>query len=204
MWNSLAQVLVKIASPGVPDFYQGNEIWAFDLVDPDNRRPVNYAVRRQMLASLRAQAERNRSGLMDRLRENVCDGAIKMFVTSEALRFRRDNPELFSQGSYTGLAAEGNRARHVVAFSRATENQMLLALTGRFFLKLCNSHGKPIGDVWGNTTLVLPKKIRYESFRDVFTGQTLQVQRSEGRAFLSLNKVFSQCPAALLFAETHN
>jgi (1->4)-alpha-D-glucan 1-alpha-D-glucosylmutase len=98
MWNSLAQVLVKIASPGVPDFYQGNEIWAFDLVDPDNRRAVNYEVRRQMLAGLRAQAERNRAELMDRLRENLCDGAIKMFITSEALRFRRDHPELFSQG----------------------------------------------------------------------------------------------------------
>ena len=204
MWNSLAQVLVKIASPGVPDFYQGNEIWAFDLVDPDNRRPVNYAVRRQMLASLRAQAERNRSGLMDRLRENVCDGAIKMFVTSEALRFRRDNPELFSQGSYTGLAAEGSRARHVVAFSRATENQMLVALTGRFFLKLCNSHGKPIGDVWGNTTVALPKKAAHESFQNIFTGQTITARQTDGRLVLPLNEVFSQCPVALLVAETRH
>jgi (1->4)-alpha-D-glucan 1-alpha-D-glucosylmutase len=204
MWNSLAQVLVKIASPGVPDFYQGNEIWAFDLVDPDNRRAVNYEGRRKMLASLRTQAERNRSGLMDRLRENLCDGAIKMFITSEALRFRRDHPELFSQGSYTGLAAEGSRARHVVAFARATENQMMVALTGRFFLRLCNSHGKPIGDVWGNTTVALPKKGGHETFQNVLTGQTITAQRSDGRLLLPLNEVFSQCPVALLVAEGRN
>jgi (1->4)-alpha-D-glucan 1-alpha-D-glucosylmutase len=201
MWNSIAQLLVKIASPGVPDFYQGNEIWAFDLVDPDNRRAVNYEVRRKMLTSLRAEAARNRVELLDRLRENLCDGAIKMFVTSEALRFRRDHPELFSQGSYTGLVSEGSRARHAVAFSRATENQMVVALTGRFFLRLCNSHGKPIGDVWGNTTVALPKKARYESFQNVFTGQTITAQSSDGRLLLPLNEVFSQCPVALLFAE---
>jgi (1->4)-alpha-D-glucan 1-alpha-D-glucosylmutase len=200
IWNSLAQVLVKIASPGVPDFYQGNELWAFDLVDPDNRRGVNYEVRGQMLGSLLAQAARDRSALMDRLRENPCDGAIKMFITSEALRFRRDHPELFSQASYTGLAADGSRARHVVAFARAMENQMVVALTGRFFLKLCNSHGKPIGDVWGNTTVALPKKTGHETFQNIFTGQTITARRSDGRLFLPLNEVFSQCPVALLFA----
>jgi (1->4)-alpha-D-glucan 1-alpha-D-glucosylmutase len=204
MWNSIAQVLVKIASPGVPDFYQGNEMWAFDLVDPDNRRAVNYEVRRQMLASLRAQAARNPVELMDRLRESLCDGAIKMFITSEALRFRRDHPELFSQGSYTGLVAEGSRARHVVAFSRAMGNQMLVALTGRFFLRMCNSHAKPIGDVWGNTTVALPKKVGHESFRNVFTGQTITAQRSDGQLVLPLSEVFSQCPAALLFAESRH
>ena len=202
MWNSIAQLLVKIASPGVPDFYQGNEMWAFDLVDPDNRRPVNYELRRQMLTTLRAQAARNRGELLDRLRENLCDGAMKMFVTSEALRFRRDHPEVFSQGDYTGLVAEGGRARHVVAFSRATERQTVLALTGRFFLRLCNSHGKPYGDIWGTTTVALPKKTSHESFRNVFTGQTITAQRLDGRLVLPLNEVFSQCPVALLYAET--
>jgi (1->4)-alpha-D-glucan 1-alpha-D-glucosylmutase len=205
LWNSVAQVLIKIASPGVPDFYQGNEIWAFDLVDPDNRRPVNYEARSKMLAGLRAQADRDRPGLLDRLRENLCDGAIKMFIASEALRFRRDHRELFSQGSYTGLAPEGGRARHVVAFARAIENQSMVALTARFFLKLCNSHGKPIGDVWGNTTVALPRKTRHESFQDIFTGQTITAQKSEdGSLVLPLNKVFSQCPVALLFAETRS
>jgi (1->4)-alpha-D-glucan 1-alpha-D-glucosylmutase len=204
MWNSVAQVLVKIASPGVPDFYQGNEIWAFDLVDPDNRRAVNYELRRQMLGNLRTQAERNPAELLDRLRENLCDGAIKMFITSQALRFRREHAELFSQGSYTGLAAEGSRARHVVGFSRATDNEMVLALTGRFFLRMCNSHAKPIGDVWGNTAVALPKKAGHESFRNIFNGQTITAHESDGRMVLPLNEVFSQCPVALLYAESRS
>jgi (1->4)-alpha-D-glucan 1-alpha-D-glucosylmutase len=204
LWNSIAQVLLKIASPGVPDFYQGNEIWAFDLVDPDNRRPVEYEVRKKMLTSLRESAASDRPSLMDRLRENPCDGAIKMFVTSEMLRFRRDHAELFSQASYTGLVPEGSRERHIVAFARATKNQMMIAVAGRFFLKLCNSHGKPVGDVWGNTTITLPRKSSYENFRDIFTGQVIAAQRSDGHLVLPVNKIFSHCPVALLFAEGRN
>ncbi|MGA2879789.1 MAG: malto-oligosyltrehalose synthase [Bryobacteraceae bacterium] len=202
MWNSVAQLVLKIASPGVPDFYQGNDLWAFDLVDPDNRRAVNYDLRRQMLKSLQEQTERDRAALVDRLRENLCDGAIKLYVTSEALRFRRDHRDLFAQGSYTALAAEGSRDRHVVAFSRATENQTLIAVTGRFFLKLCNSHNKPFGDVWGNTTVELPKKAAHRTFHDIVTGETLTAEQREGGLFLPVSKVFSHCPVALLFAES--
>jgi (1->4)-alpha-D-glucan 1-alpha-D-glucosylmutase len=204
LWNSVSQVLLKIASPGIPDFYQGNELWAFDLVDPDNRRPVNYERRSKMLADLRTQAAQNRPALVERLRENLCDGAIKMFVTREALCFRRRHATLFSEGSYTAMASEGSRERYVVAFARATEKQMMIAIAGRFFLKLCNSHGKPFGDVWGNTTVALPRKSRFESFQDIFTGQTIPVEQVDGRAVLPLSKAFSQCPVALLFAETAN
>jgi (1->4)-alpha-D-glucan 1-alpha-D-glucosylmutase len=202
MYNSIAQLVLKIASPGVPDFYQGNDLWAFDLVDPDNRRAVNYDVRRQMLKGLQEQAGRDKAALVERLRENLCDGAIKLYVTSEALRFRREHRDLFAQGSYTALAAEGNRARHVVAFSRAIAAQTLIAVTGRFFLKLCNSHNKPIGDVWGNTTVALPKKTAHMRFRDIFTGDTITAEERDGSLFLPVNKVFSRCPVALLFAES--
>jgi (1->4)-alpha-D-glucan 1-alpha-D-glucosylmutase len=202
MWNSIAQLVVKIASPGVPDFYQGNDLWAFDLVDPDNRRPVNYDVRRQMLKRLAEQAARDRATLVDRLRENLCDGAIKLYITSEALRFRRDHRHLFAQGSYTALGGEGSRSRHVVAFARATANQMLLAVTGRFFLKLCNSHSQPIGDTWGNTTIALPRNTAHTSFREIFTGEIVHAEQSEGGLFLPVNKVLARCPVALLFAES--
>jgi len=200
MWNSLGQMLLKVASPGVPDFYQGTDLWAFDLVDPDNRRAVNYNARRQMLKSFQ-EAARDRAALVDRLRENPCDGAIKLYLTQQALRFRRDRRQLFAEGSYTALAAEGARARHVIAFSRALANQTLIALTGRFFYKLCNSHGKPIGDVWGNTTVALPKKSEDTSFTDIFTGETLTAEPREGGLVLPLSKVFTHCPVALLFAE---
>jgi (1->4)-alpha-D-glucan 1-alpha-D-glucosylmutase len=202
MYNSIAQLLLKIASPGVPDFYQGNDLWAFHLVDPDNRRAVDYDIRRQMLKSLREQATRDRAELLDRLRENLCDGAIKLYITSQALRFRRDHRDLFTQGSYVALAAEGNRARHVVAFMRTRAKQNLLVLAGRFFLKLCNSHNQPVGDVWGNTTIALPKKAEHLNFRDVFTGEAIAAEQREDGLFLPLNKVFSRCPVALLFAES--
>ncbi len=195
MWNSIAQLAVKIASPGIPDFYQGNDLWAFDLVDPDNRRPVDYAARREMLAKLREQAARDRAALVNRLMENPCDGAIKLYVTCEALRYRREHRDLFLQGSYTGLVAEGNRARHVVAFARALENQTMLAVTGRFFLKL------PSGDVWGTTTIPLPKKTASQTFRDVFTGQTITAEQRGDGLYLAVNKIFSHCPVALLYTE---
>jgi (1->4)-alpha-D-glucan 1-alpha-D-glucosylmutase len=202
MWNSLGQLLLKIASPGVPDFYQGTDLWAFDLVDPDNRRAVNYDARRKMLKSFDEQAARDRAALVDRLRENPCDGAIKLYVTREALRFRRDHHDLFAQGSYTVSGLEGIRGRHVIAFSRTLGKQTLIALTGRFFYKLCNSHGKPIGDVWGNTAVAVPKKTEFTSFRDIFTAETVTAEPREGGLFLPLSRVFSHLPVALLFAES--
>ena len=201
MWNSIAQVVLKIASPGVPDFYQGNELWAFDLVDPDNRRPIDYGVRRQLLNTLQEQAARNRLALVDRLRENPCDGALKLYTTREALLFRREHRDLFELGSYTGLAAEGERARHIVAFCRTTPNQSLVAVTGRFFLKLCDRQSEPIGDVWGNTSVALPKRTKHLSFCNIFTGETIQAEQREDRVFLNISRVLSRWPVALLFAE---
>jgi (1->4)-alpha-D-glucan 1-alpha-D-glucosylmutase len=202
LWNSLAQLVLKIASPGVPDFYQGNELWIFDLVDPDNRRPVNYQTRRQMLESLRESAGRGRAAFLDRLRDSFCDGAIKMYLTREALRFRREHRELFAHGSYAGLAVDGALARHVVTFARAIPGQMLIAAAGRFFLKLCGSHNQPAGEVWSGTAIALPKKTAPIHFRDIFSDEKVCAEQRENGLFLPLNKVFARCPVALLFAES--
>ncbi len=121
MWNSLSQVVLKIASPGVPDFYQGNELWSLHLVDPDNRQPVDFDRRRKMLSKLREKEAADPAALMDRLMSNPCDGAIKLFITHRALRFRRDHRQLFAAGSYIPLAADGSRSNHVVAFARPVE-----------------------------------------------------------------------------------
>jgi len=201
IWNSLSQVVLKMASPGVPDFYQGNELWSFHLVDPDNRQPVDFDRRRKLLAKLREKEAADPAALMDRLISNPCDGAIKLFVTHRALSFRRDHPELFSAGSYIPLASGGNRANHVVAFARQWSGQTVIALVGRFFLKIRNSHPAPIGDVWGNATILLPKKIKHVGFQDVLTGQTVTLEEREGEPSLALAKVFAHCPVALLFAE---
>jgi len=202
MWNSLSQLLVKVASPGVPDFYQGSELWNFHLVDPDNRQPVDYEMRSQMARKLQSEGEKDQAALLARLTNRPCDGAIKLFLTSRALRFRREQLELFAEGSYLPLAAKGSRSNHVIAFARVFEGRTVLALASRFYVRLCNSHGVPWGEqTWGNTTVVLPKKIAAAGFRDIFSGQRVEAERHGEESGLSLAKVFASCPVALLFSE---
>jgi (1->4)-alpha-D-glucan 1-alpha-D-glucosylmutase len=200
IWNSISQVLLKVASPGMPDFYQGNELWCFDLVDPDNRRPVNFELRREMLAKLRPKAGSDTAALVERLAGSPCDGAIKLYVTSRALRLRKDHRELFAQGSYIPLTATGNRANHAVGFARSLAGKTVIALAGRFFLRLLNSHAAPAGEVWGNTAAVLPRKIEQQCFQNVFTGQIVSIEQRDGEAAIPLAKAFSHCPVALLLS----
>jgi (1->4)-alpha-D-glucan 1-alpha-D-glucosylmutase len=201
MWNSLSQVLLKIASPGMPDFYQGNELWCLDLVDPDNRHPVDYEIRRSILEKLRAKDDGGEAELLGRLVASPCDGAVKLFIASRALRFRRDHAELFAHGSYTSLVANGTRSNNVVAFTRELESKAVTAVAGRFFLKMCNSHRSPVGDVWGNTSVVLPKKMDHTRFQEVFTGQSIAVENRDGKMCLPLAAVFSHCSVALLVSQ---
>jgi (1->4)-alpha-D-glucan 1-alpha-D-glucosylmutase len=201
IWNSISQLVLKVASPGVPDFYQGSEIWSFNLVDPDNRHPVDFEIRKQLAAKLRPEPPGDPAALVCRLANNPCDGAIKLYITSQALRFRREQAELFSNGNYVPLAAEGDRADHVIALARVFQGKTILALAGRFFLRLCNAHQVPWGPVWENTELVLPKKIRAHNFRDVFTGRTVEADPHDDHSTLPLAKVLSHCPVALLFSE---
>ncbi len=200
MWNALSQLLLKIVSPGIPDFYQGSELWSFNLVDPDNRQPVDYQLRREMAAKLRRESEGNPAALVCRLANNPCDGGIKLYVTSCALRFRREHPELFAEGNYLPVGSQGSRANHVVALARTYRGKTVVAVAGRFFLRLCNSHNVPWGDVWSNTSLVLPRKIAARSFREVFTGQAIDAEQQDENSLLPLGKIFAQCPVALLFS----
>jgi (1->4)-alpha-D-glucan 1-alpha-D-glucosylmutase len=198
MWNSLSQLVLKIASPGMPDFYQGNELWCLDLVDPDNRHQVDYEVRRSMLEKLRMKDDGGQAALLGRLVAGPCDGAVKMYITSRALRFRKEHAELFGHGSYTSLVATGSRSRNVIAFARGQESKNVIVVVGRFFLRMCNSHRSPVGDIWGNTCVVLPKKIDHTRFQDVFTGQTIDAENRDGKMCLPLTTAFSHCSVALL------
>ncbi len=188
MLASLAQTLVKVVAPGVPDFYQGTELWDLSLVDPDNRRPVDFAGRRALLDALRAGVEADRRGLVRRLIAAPEDGRVKLFVTSEALRFRRANRDLFERGAYVPLEARGARAGHVIAFARVAGERAAVALAGRFFLKL----GPPGARTWGDTEVALPAGRR---FRDAFTGRELRV---EGGGGLRAAEAFAEMPVALL------
>jgi (1->4)-alpha-D-glucan 1-alpha-D-glucosylmutase len=201
MLNSLSQTLLKIVSPGVPDFYQGTEVWSFTLVDPDNRRQVDYEERRALLASLRGAGEAGDSTeFVKGLLEKPGDGRVKMYVTSRALNFRRGRAELFSRGRYEPLSARGRRAENVLAFARARGEEACVAIAARFFTRLgVRAEGAlSLGaQVWGDTVLPLGE-LGAGRWRDVFTGR--EFEADEGGA-LRLAEVLSPLPVALLSRE---
>ncbi len=148
--NSLSQALIKLTAPGVPDIYQGNEIWDMSLVDPDNRRPVDYEVRRKLLKDLEA-------GMTpEAIVARSDDGLTKMHVTRKALHLRRNRPELFGkEGTYTPIMAQGPKADHVVAFARGNG---AVTVAVRLPIKL--------GGDWGETSINLPEGTWTNEFTD--------------------------------------
>ena len=131
-FNSLSQVLLKITSPGIPDFYQGNELWDLSLVDPDNRRKVDYDLRAKLLAQL-PQPDPEKARQMV---ETKADGRIKLYVTSQALHFRNANRALFDQGSYQSLVVGGKQAEHVAAFARSSADKQVIVAVPRLLARL--------------------------------------------------------------------
>jgi (1->4)-alpha-D-glucan 1-alpha-D-glucosylmutase len=199
IWNSLSQTLLKICSPGVPDFYQGSEIWDFSLVDPDNRRPVDYSLRRCLLNKLHMLEAQGAARLVKQLTQEPADGAIKLYVTSRALQFRKHNRDLFARGAYIPLRAAGNRQNHVIAFARALDGRTAIAAAGRFFIALGADKRPPVGEAaWGGSVLQLRKDSYAGAFRDVFTGRILEVEKRNGKYTLPLAGVFTHLPVAVL------
>ncbi len=202
MLNSLSQVLLKTAAPGVPDFYQGNEIWNFSLVDPDNRRPVDYALRRSLLETLDDEEHGDAAALVTRLMEEPTDGAIKMYVTSRALRFRKANRSLFAKGACRPLHIAGQRQNHVVAFARTLGRSVALAVAGRYFMALGAGNRLPVGaEAWDDTVVLLRKGLRSATYFDVFTRQHVPVESHRGKTALPAARIFSHIPVALLVSE---
>jgi (1->4)-alpha-D-glucan 1-alpha-D-glucosylmutase len=203
IYNSLAQVAIKVGAPGVPDFYQGTELWDFSLVDPDNRRPVDYERRRSLLADLDGrQQQEGRLSLVTSLMEAPHDDRLKLYATTTALRFRRERRAIFEQGGYVPLAANGARAVHVFAFSRELEGQQVLVIVPRLVATLGgDGDHAPLGEgAWGNTRLELPDVPR-ASYRDIFTDACVQVRREGGTPFLPMSDVLRHFPVAVLAPE---
>jgi (1->4)-alpha-D-glucan 1-alpha-D-glucosylmutase len=159
--NSLTQLVLKCTVPGVPDFYQGNEIWDFSMVDPDNRRPVDFTLRAEMLESLAEPAE---------LMKEWQSGAIKLFATQRLLKTRAEHPELFSNGKYQPLETAGDFQESCFAFLRHAGDSQLLVIVPRLSARI----GFPAtGDLW-RKTIVKCESAR--EFRDIFTGEMLRVE----------------------------
>lgn len=198
MCNALAQTLLKLTAPGVPDFYQGTESWNFSLVDPDNRRPVDYARLREMLAQLRVSDEQGRAALVDTLLDRAADGRIKLYLTQRLLQFRRTQPELFARGSYEPLVVEGARAEHVIAFARRWQERTVVVVATRFFTRLLGERAWPLGaEIWGSTSLALAGDLA-GCYQDVLAGRQVCTQTQAGGASLSLADICAHLPVALL------
>jgi (1->4)-alpha-D-glucan 1-alpha-D-glucosylmutase len=203
--NSLSQVLLKIASPGVPDTYQGTELWDFSLVDPDNRRPVDYDLRRRLLCELKAQTAEVGTNLAEfarRLAETKEDGRVKLYVTWRALHARRDHPGLFTTGDYLPAEAVGSRGDHVCAFVRRAEGAVAVAAAPRLMTRLVAQTGElPVGAaVWEDTQLLLPGVEPGRRLRNVFTGEEVVVREREGKSMVAAADVFANFPVALMLA----
>jgi len=200
MYNSLSQAALRCLSPGTPDMYQGTEMWSFTLVDPDNRGPVDFARRARLLHSLDRQAtEHGRATLVTGLMKHWIDGAIKLYVTSQALRYRRGHAELFKSGHYVPLQANGPRARHVCSFGWYRDDQRLLVLAPRLVARLtrCGEILPLSAEAWGETSLVLPKRFG-GSYRNILTDETTTCASAGGQCILRLAEVLRILPVAVL------
>ncbi len=162
--NSLSQTLLKLTSPGVPDIYQGNEIWDYSLVDPDNRRPVDYRPRREMLEALSAFTS-------DELMQNWPDGRIKMFLTQRVLQFRREHVDLFQRGEYLPLVASGTFTECCVNFARRLGDQWIVVIAPRLSSRI---GFPPIAERWKDTTLEFPETLSLEHAHNLFTCRKLR------------------------------
>lgn len=191
--NSLSQVVLKLGSPGVPDFYQGTELWDLSLVDPDNRRPVDFALRERMLASL---PDDDPAAM---LREWQ-DGRIKMFVTSAGLQLRRELPQVFVGGDYIPLTTEVTVRGDVVAFARVAGEDAVIAVAPRLCAALVDAdRPAPLGgECWKTSRLILPETLRGGTFRNVLTGEELRATEGGGQAWLFVGQALDRLPVALL------
>jgi (1->4)-alpha-D-glucan 1-alpha-D-glucosylmutase len=199
VWNSLSQTLLKLACPGVPDIYQGNETLDFSLVDPDNRRPIDYSRRRQLLSNIRQLGNNPEPSSIHLLFESVNDDQVKMHLICRTLCLRRQQPELFSRGEYSPVAAGGPKAQHVFAFERRSEETSAIIIVPRLVAGLLGESGlAPVGaNVWGDTHISLPNRNRSIKYQNVFTGEILTSRNADDECIIDLPVALKEFPVAL-------
>jgi (1->4)-alpha-D-glucan 1-alpha-D-glucosylmutase len=182
--NSLTQTLLKLTSPGVPDIYQGTEIWDYSLVDPDNRRPVDYDLRREILKSLS-------SATPGELMQTWPDGRIKLFLTKHLLQLRRGHADLFERGEYLPLHASGTFAESCISFVRRLDDNWIAVIAPRLSSRI---GFPPIGEAWQDTAIQLPETFSLKDAHDLFTCQPIRHQKRQ----VAVRDVFSVLPFAVI------
>jgi (1->4)-alpha-D-glucan 1-alpha-D-glucosylmutase len=193
IFNSLAQSLLKIAAPGVPDFYQGTELWDLSLVDPDNRRPVDFEKRRSFYQDIKQRAKTDILSLIADLIANSQDGRLKLFLIARALGARNKYLEVFQRGAYIPLEVVGKYQEHIVAFARHYGKTTAIAIVPCFLTTLVEPPAFPLGEeIWGDTRVEIPQGLEAK-WKDAISGREMPK-----RDTISIGQALQYFPVALL------
>ena len=192
LFNSLSQCLLKITSPGIPDFYQGTEMWDLNLVDPDNRRKVDFEERSKIVFEIKGCNEDQYPKRIQELFKNWKNGQIKMFLIVRGLQCRNENQELFLEGAYIPLTVEGEYKENVVAFARMYQQKWVIVAAPRFTVSIAGSHELPLADIWKDTVVHLPRHIP-EQWRNAISGEKIRIVHT-----LPVSKLFTCFPGAII------
>jgi (1->4)-alpha-D-glucan 1-alpha-D-glucosylmutase len=193
IFNSLSQTLLKMTSPGVPDFYQGGELWDFSLVDPDNRRPVDFEKRKRFLDEIRSKQHDANVKIVEEMLRRPQDGRIKLFLVFKVLSARHQRAELFAKGDYQPLAVRGKYSDHIVGFVRGWRDQRAATIAPRFLTSLINTDELPVGtDVWKDTEIRWPGPLKGQ-WQNAITGQTIRIAKAP-----PVGELLTQFPVSLL------
>jgi (1->4)-alpha-D-glucan 1-alpha-D-glucosylmutase len=199
--NSFSQLLLKMTAPGIPDFYQGSELWNLCLTDPDNRQLVDFRSRITALENLKSLGADPSADRIAEILNDWPDGRLKLYVTTRVLNFRRSHPALFSKGCYVPLSTHGSYRRSVFAFFRHFEDKWLIVVVPRLLKKMVKAGAFPLGRIWGTTTLEIPATMP-ELWTDIVTNEQIDLsQRAEGSS-VPTSEFFHHLPFAVLAAST--
>ena len=194
--NSLAITVLKLTAPGVPDLYQGSELWQFHLVDPDNRHPVDFLQRQNMLNEIKRRvAEQNRAELLDDLLSHISDGRIKLFLTWKILQLRKNWCDVFKSGCYQPLAIHGFWSEHICAFMRKHDSKRVIIAVPRLLFNLSEDPASSTPASWQDTALAIPETENGSEWFDIFSGEKYT---AGAQSSIPAQALFKNFPLAVL------
>ncbi|MEL7034326.1 MAG: malto-oligosyltrehalose synthase [Cyanobacteria bacterium J06592_8] len=193
MFNSFSQTLLKMTTPGIPDFYQGTELWDLSLVDPDNRRPVDFEQRLSFLQEIKRRCKTGMTSLLEDLMATCEDGRLKLFCIARALEVRQQFQELFQYGSYVPLKVTGQYQDHILAFARIYEDEIAITVIPRFLTRIVEPDVFPMGEeVWGDTAIEIPQGSESD-WRETITDTEIAASN-----FIRVGTILQHFPVGLL------